>query len=177
MDAWKRKFIDKLNEAQKRSAGQFEQTLDKNVVPVFEDLADFVRTNGFEASSPLREEGRRSFKFELAENAYLLQLFRFSSFGEFELRTEIFAPGSEPVLEKSIGRLGDVTLAWSEEQFQHGLDRFVEMLAKANADDDSAATGEKNKSSDALDDVEPIDSEMTLDESELFEEEELSTTS
>ena len=128
LDGWKQDFLDKLHHAQAACARQFEDALDIAVTPVFEEMATFLRDNSFTVSTPLSESGRRSFKFELAENAYLLAIFRFTSVGEFELRCETFVPGSDPVLEKSVGRITDVNADWARKQFATGLDRFVELL-------------------------------------------------
>lgn len=129
MDSWKSNFLDKLREAQSLCAKQFENALDSFVAPVFDDLSGFLRDNGFQVSSPLNENGRRSFKAELAENAYVLMIFRFAGVGEFELRTEIFAPGVDPTLERDTGRLADIDSDWAEKSFHGSLDRFVELLA------------------------------------------------
>ena len=80
---------------------------------------------------PLCEPGRRSFKFELAENAYLLMIFRSSGVGEFELRTESFVPGGEPALNKKLGRVADFTKEWATERVQAALDTFVDLLSGA----------------------------------------------
>ncbi len=139
VDSWKRSFLDKLHEALSRCGRQFEEALDRAVVPAFDELAAFLRDNGFDVSTPLSELGRRSFKCELAENAYVLMIFRFLSVGEFELRTETFVPGAEPTLEKSVGRLDDVDEAWARAQFEAGLDRFIDLLAdKADAEPSEA---------------------------------------
>lgn len=129
MDSWRRSFLNRLHEARSRFAEQFEEALDQAIVPVFDDLASFLCDNGFTALTPLKEQGRRSFKFELAENAYLLIIFRFSRVGEFELHAEMFAPGSEPLLEKSGGRITDIDRNWAQDHFRAGLDRFVNLLA------------------------------------------------
>lgn len=139
MDTWRRSFLDKLRDAQSQCAAQFEETLNRAVAPVFEDLAGFLRDNGFKVSNPLQEQGRRSYKAELAENAYLLMIFRFSGVGEFELRSETFVPGSEPVLEKSVGRVPDITADWAQTQFRTGLDRFVDLLSKNPATEQTEA--------------------------------------
>ncbi len=133
-ETWKRSFLDKLNKAQAECASRFEAALESHVVPAFEELTPFLRDNGFKVSSPLREQGRRSFKFELAENAYLLMIFRFCGVGEFELRCETFVPGRDPLLKKSVGRLADLDETWANSQIQGGLDRFVGMLAGQTAD-------------------------------------------
>jgi len=135
---WKESFLGKLHEAQSECAKQFEDTLDRVVAPVFEEMSSFLGDNGFKISTPLSESGRRSFKFELAENAYLLMIFRFSGIAEFELRDEVFAPGTEPMLEKSVGRLADIDKEWATSQFQAGLDHFVDLLVGRKAEEPSA---------------------------------------
>ena len=131
--SWKRSFLDKLHKAQAECAKEFEDALTDAVVPVFEDLSAFLRDNGFRVSTPLNEQGRRSFKCELAENAYLLLIFRFSGVGEYELRSETFVPGAEPVLEKSAGNVADIDKDWTQRLFETGLNRFVELLANKPA--------------------------------------------
>lgn len=128
---WKKSFLDKLSQAQSRCAQQFEETLDRSVMPAFEELSSFVREHGFRTSTPLNESGRRSFKFELVENAYMLLIFRFLNVGEFELRSEMFVPGAEPILRKAVGRIADMDSAWSQRQFRGGLDQFVDLLSGA----------------------------------------------
>jgi hypothetical protein len=131
MDDWKRGFSERLRNVQSRWVKQFEDTLDNDFVPAFDDLAGFLRNHGFTASMPLREEGRRSFKFELAENAYLLLIVRAIGIGDFELRTESFAPGCEPRLNKATERVADVNAEWARRRFQQTLDEFVEHLSGA----------------------------------------------
>lgn len=139
MDSWKRTFLNRLHEAQAKCAGQFEEALDRVVGPVFDGLADFLRDNEFKISRPLNEPRRRSFKLELAENAYLLIILRFSGVDAFELSTETFTPGREPILERSLGRVSDLDRDWAQRLFQGGLDRFVELLADEQAAKPSAA--------------------------------------
>lgn len=129
MEDWKRSFVDKLGHAQSQWNRRFEETLDTVIVPVFEEMAAFLRTNGFHVSCPMRQEGRRSHKFELAENAYVLLIFRATSIGEFELRTEHFVPGREPTMNKALCRVAEVNDTWARQQFQSAMDAFIENLA------------------------------------------------
>ena len=138
MDSWKRSFLDKLHQAQAKRVRQFEDALERFVVPVFDGLSDFLRDNEFKVSMPVNEQCRRSFKCELAENAYLLIILRFSGVDELELRTETFVPASEPILEKSVGRVSDITKDWAQSVFQGGLDRFVHLLSGEKAAEPSA---------------------------------------
>jgi len=112
----------------------FEEVLDHTVAPVYEDLSGFLHDNSFKVSMPMNEKGRRSYKFELAENAYLLVIFRFAGVDEYELRNETFIPGHDPILEKFAGRVGDIDREWTESLFRAGLDRFVDSLAGINAE-------------------------------------------
>jgi hypothetical protein len=129
MDGWKKQFMEKLGKAQQTCAKRFEDALDQAVKPAFEDLSQFLRDNGFKVSQPLTEKGRRSFKFELAENAYLLVLVRFGGLGELELRSEAFIPGDKPMMRRFVGGLNEVNPAWAEKQFRTALDQFIDLLA------------------------------------------------
>lgn len=128
-DNWKKQFIDKLGQAQSRCAQRFDEMIERHVSRSYEDVASFVRDHGFRTSTPLSEPGRRSYKFELVENAYLLLLFRFVNVGEFELRSELFVPGCEPLLRKAVGRVADIDDTWAQKLFRGALDQFVEMLS------------------------------------------------
>lgn len=129
MDDWKRAFSDKLTQAQTQWNRRFEETLDTVIVPVYEEFASFLRTNGFHVSAPMRQDGRRSYKFELAENAYLLMIFRATAIGEFEVRSECFVPGGEPTLAKTHCRVAEISETNVRQHFQAALDSFVEHLA------------------------------------------------
>ena len=147
MNKWKEQFLTKLNDAQGRHQTEFEQALDDSIVPAFDDLGSFLNDNGFQTSTPLQEGGRRSFKFELSENAYVLLIFRFSGIGEFELRTETFVPGREPALDKAVGRVSDVSLEWAQTRFQAALDQFVELLGAENTGNNNEGKGKRKQQS------------------------------
>ncbi|MEW6249068.1 MAG: hypothetical protein AB1716_00345 [Planctomycetota bacterium] len=128
MDAWKHSFSEKLAKLQNRWATQLDEALDAAVTPVFNDLQNFLETNGIRASMPLQEEGRRSYKFELAEDAYVLLLFRARGVGEFELTRETFVLGRRPQVRTVSERIGAVDAAWAEREFQTALDEFLNGL-------------------------------------------------
>jgi hypothetical protein len=127
--AWQRSFLDRLNKVQTQWQRQFDEALDRTIVPVFEDAATFARDNGFRVATPLQEDGRRSFKFELSENAYVLLIFRYTGVGEFEARTECFVPGADPSLTKAVMRILDLDDEWARKHFQTALDNLVDLLA------------------------------------------------
>ena len=136
---WKKSFLHKLKDAQQRCAEQFERSLDVVVKPAFDELVEFLKHNGFRSSCPLRDPGRRSYKLELAENAYVLLIFHYQGINEFELRSEIFVPGCEPALERHSHGLADLTDEWAGRAFQRALDAFVERLGAAGSQARSAA--------------------------------------
>lgn len=142
MADWKSKFSEKLKDVQGRWAKQFDEVLDTKVTPVFDDVAQFVRGHGFKTSVPMSEDGRRSFKFELAENAYLLLIFRAEGVGDFEVSRETFVPGREPRQEVLVERLADITETWSRERFEEALDEFVEQLSHSTTSDEAPAEAE-----------------------------------
>jgi len=128
MNNWQNSFLEKLGKVQTQWMRNFETTMERCVTPAFDDVCAFVRDNGFKVSTPLHDDGRRSYKFELSENAYLLMIFRFSGVGEFEVRCESFTPGGEPLLTKSMMRVAEVDEEWATRQFQTALDAFVEAM-------------------------------------------------
>ncbi len=130
MDAWKRSFSEKLAQAQARWAARLDEALDSAVTPVFGELHEFLQNNGITAATPLREKGRRSYKFELSEDAYVLLLFRGRGVGEFELTRETFVLGQRPNVQKLTERLTVLTPEWVQQEFQTALDDFVDRLVE-----------------------------------------------
>lgn len=131
MEDWKRRFAERLSEVQLRWATQFDEAVDNAVVPVFNEMTAFLRDNGVQTAIPLHDKGRRSFKFELAEDAYLLLIFRARAVGEFELSREVFVLGCEPQVRRSTERVSSLTEKWVRKEFQSALDAFVEQLDEA----------------------------------------------
>lgn len=129
VDQWKKSFLSKLKEAQDHCADRFEKVLEDSVQPTYSELASFLQDNGFKIGTPVEERGRRSFKFELSENAYVLCIFRSAGVGEFELRIETLIPGREPSLHKVTGGLGELDKVWARNRFQEALDAFVSLLS------------------------------------------------
>ncbi len=130
MDAWKRSFSEKLAQAQSRWATRLDEALDAAATPVFGELQEFLTNNGITPATPLREKGRRSYKFELAEDAYVLLLFRGRGVGEFELTRETFVLGQRPQVRKTTERLTVLTPEWVQQEFQAALDDFVDLLVE-----------------------------------------------
>jgi hypothetical protein len=132
-DDWKRSFIRKLDQVREHWVQEFEGALAGSVMPAFDDLAEFLRDHGFRLSTPVHDGDRRSFKFELTEDTYLLMIFRFEGPGSFELRSESHVSKAEPVTECVVARLADLDQARARELFQAALDTFVALLCGKSA--------------------------------------------
>ena len=132
MESWKRSFSEKLGQVQARWATRFEDSLEEAVTPIFDELSDFLTHNGLLVTTPVQENGRRTYKFELAEDAYVLLNFRSRGIGEFELSRETFVLGHRPVIRKTTERVSSLSPEWAQREFQGALDTFVELLNGAD---------------------------------------------
>lgn len=131
MDEWQQLFVKKLERVQDRWSERLDEVLDNVAQPVFEELSQFLRHNGFVTATPLRERGRRSFKFEMGEDVYVLVIFEVRSGGEFQLTRQVFAVGEEPQVHRSIERISAVSRKWAQDTYRHALDAFVNLLGGA----------------------------------------------
>jgi hypothetical protein len=131
MDQWKQAFLNKLSQAQSQWISRFDEALNTYFAPVFEEYRQFLADNGFRLSVPMRESGRRSFKFELSENAYLLMILRSTGVGELELRCESFVPSCDPAQSRTIVTVSQVNEEWVTERVRGALETFVDLLSSA----------------------------------------------
>ena len=129
MDAWKQSFVSKLDDARSHWSQRFDNLLESVVNPAFDEFGEFLQNHEFSSSQPMNEPGRRSFKFELSENTYVLRMFRSTGLGSFEVRSECLVPGHDPQNGKSNYRVSDLDDDWARGQFQAALDVFAELLA------------------------------------------------
>lgn len=132
MKDWQQTFVRKLNAAQSQYRQAFERAISGQVNGAFEELGEFLGSNGFTLSTPVNEPGRHAFKFELSENAYVLMTFRAHGVGEFELRGETFAPNHEPAFDRFVGQIAELDREWATQRFQATLNGFVDRLAKSS---------------------------------------------
>ena len=93
---WRDGFVHKLDGLRSRWVGDFKSRVSSEVVPAFDEISSFVAEHGFRASSPVVQPDRQSFKFEMAENAFVLLTLSHESIGDVLLRCEYFAPGAQP---------------------------------------------------------------------------------
>lgn len=127
---WRQSFTRKLEGLRSQWIKNFEEHMRDDVGPAFDEIASFVGEHGFRASSPLVQPDRRSFKFEMTENAYVLMTIRHNSVEEVVVKCEYFAPGADPGEYEVRAGLHEVNRGWAKERFQEALDTFVDALDK-----------------------------------------------
>lgn len=128
---WQSGFLKRLEDLRGDWVKRFESTIAECMEPAFDELSAFVSKHGFRGSAPLRQSDRRSFKFELAENAYVLVTFRHEGIDDMVAMCEYFVPGSQPGSYETRVACGDVNREWACLQFQDALDAFVSAFSTA----------------------------------------------
>jgi hypothetical protein len=136
---WRESFARRVEGLRSQWVKKFEQKLADVVAPAFGEISAFVGEHGFKTTSPLIQSDRRSFKFEMAENAYVLVTVMHGSIEEAVVKCEYFAPGADPGEFEVRAALGEVTKAWASERFQEALDTFVEAVDRSGEPEGSAA--------------------------------------
>jgi len=129
---WKEGFADKVESLRDKWRQQFDVLASEMLEPVFNDLAEFVQQWDFQGTAPQTQSAVRTFKFALAENAYVLVFFRSKSMDGVQWLYECAVPGEGTVKSRvSDAHVTEVTTEWASECFQTALDDFVAKLNEA----------------------------------------------
>lgn len=128
---WQNGFLKRLEELRGDWVKNFEGAISASVEPAFEEVSAFVSKHGFRGVAPLRQSDRRSFKFELAENAYVLVTFRHEGIDDLLATCEYFVPGAQPGCYETRVACADVNREWAVLQFQDALDALVSAFGSA----------------------------------------------
>lgn len=128
MNKWQSSFARSMENVRSHWVKRFEDSVGKHVGPAFEEIAAFVSKHGIKAAAPLKQSDRRSFKFEIAENAYALVSFRHVGMDDVQMTCEYFVPGGDPGSYDTRVSCVDVTREWATAQFQEALDSLVNAL-------------------------------------------------
>ena len=134
MNQWKEQFTQKFGVVRDASRKRFDQLSVETITPLFEEFRDFTRSLGFQPEAPVSSEGVRSFKFGLAENAYMLLTFRLDGWRHCVATADFFVstgPKPEPINAKV--ELGEANAAWVKARFQEPLDRFTDAFVGSMA--------------------------------------------
>lgn len=126
---WKEGFTGKVEALRDKWRQKFDVLASETLEPVFDELTEFVQQWDFQGSAPQTQSAVRTFKFALAENAYVLVFFRSKGLDAVQWLYECALPGEGTVKSRvSDAHVTEVTKEWATECFQTALDEFVAKL-------------------------------------------------
>jgi len=132
MDKWKQGFAEKIEALQDQWRRQFDVLVEETLEPVFSEFDEFVRPWDFQASIPQAQSPVRTFKFTLAEDAYVLVFFRSKGVDTVQCLYEYAIPGQgTSKSRRSDTVVRNVSREWAKDCFQTALDDFVAKLTEA----------------------------------------------
>lgn len=124
-DEWRGSFLKNLESAKGKWGREFEDAMDSTAASVFEEFSSFLSEHGFQCQRPRSAAGRRAFKLEMSENAYVLLTFFHEGVTDVRVKCEYFTPPGNASESESRHSLSDLNRGWFSERFQQALDRFV----------------------------------------------------
>lgn len=138
MSDWQKSFTKRMDGLRDQWARRFEVLAAETLDPAFEELADFLKTQGFESAAPQKQKGLRSFKFALSEDGYVLVTFRNVGLDAVEGEYEYCLPrqGMSECVRAARSNAG-LNAEWVNRCFQQALDAFVERFAQCERSADT----------------------------------------
>lgn len=123
---WQQEFTSKVNALREGWTSQFEAIGDAQVGPVYQAFSDFARRCELKSSAVPDQQGLRSYKFELCEDAYVMLYFRPRGVDQVECDYECFLPGVGRVSGiKSSAAAANLQKEWVDSCFRMALDDLV----------------------------------------------------
>ncbi len=134
MNDWEREFSRKMESLRELSTDSLERFMQADLQTAFEGVTNFLSQWKFQTSTPQTQPGRRSFKFALTEDAYVLVTFRLEGIDSLECEWEY----GIPVVGRIAGlrcssSLRKVDRQWGDSCLQKALDGFLTKLGEADA--------------------------------------------
>jgi len=143
MNKWKQEFARKMEDLGEQSSADFDRFADEVLVPIFRDVSEFVAQWRFQTSIPQSNMGKKSFKFALTENRYLLILFRIEGINTLGCEYECCLPGKECIAgPRNSMILYNANQLWAESCFQTALDDFIEKFSSDKVRQEMSALAE-----------------------------------
>lgn len=140
MNAWQKRFAEKMEVVREVSRGRFSELTEKLLEPIFEEFKVFTYEQGIQSSTPVVTAGFQTFKFAMTENTFLLLTFRLDGLEHCETLAEYFVPK-----EKKLAPIGetielvDANADWVRRTFEQGLERFVDACMRTFAENKNRA--------------------------------------
>lgn len=133
MNDWEKEFMKKMESLHTQSTNCLERFLQEDLHVAFESVSNFLSQWKFQTSTPQTQPGRRSFKFALTEEAYVLVTFHLDGVDNLECESEYGLPGTGRVSGTRCSvSLRKVDRQWGELCFQKALDGLLGKLGEAD---------------------------------------------
>jgi len=134
MSGWREEFVERIAVVRRGVLDLFERFAGETLTAVFEEIRSFTADHGLRGSAPVSKAGLRTFKFSVADNAYVLITFRPRGLDRIEVFSEFTVPNRpkvSPLYDST--ELIEAGQAWAQRSFEQSLDRFAEVMAQALA--------------------------------------------
>jgi len=127
MGNWEAQFSSRMNALHHASSGNFDDLVQAEIMPAFEDLKTFVTSGGFAATAMKGCDKIRPFRFSLSKEMFIDLFFRRRGPAEVTASFQLHHPFTErreAVVLETVP-LSSVTEGWARQQFQICLDEFL----------------------------------------------------
>ncbi|MCH8314397.1 MAG: hypothetical protein IIA64_00355 [Planctomycetes bacterium] len=127
MGKWEEHFATRMNALHHASSGNFDDLVQAEIMPAFEDLKSFVTSGGFTAVAMKGCDKIRPFRFSLSKDMFIDLFFRRRGPAEVTASFQLHHPFTErreAVVLETVP-LSSVTEGWARQQFQVCLDEFL----------------------------------------------------
>lgn len=134
MNGWREEFVERIAVVRRGVLGLFERFAGDTLTAAFDEIRSFTADHGLRGSAPVSQAGLRTFKFSVAENAYVLITFRPRGLDRIEVFSEFTVPNRpkvSPLYDST--ELIEAGRVWAQRAFEQSLDRFAEVMAQALA--------------------------------------------
>jgi hypothetical protein len=132
MNGWEKEFSKKMESLRDQSSKCLDRFMEESLEGAFGAVSAFLSQWNFQASMPQTQPGRRSFKFAMTEDAYVLIFFRLDGLDTLECESEYWIPGHG----RNSGYCANISLRnadreWGESCFHKALDGFIARFGEA----------------------------------------------
>ena len=127
MGKWEEHFATRMNALHHASSGNFDDLVQAEIMPAFEDLKTFVTSGGFAAIAMQGCDKIRPFRFSLSKEMFIDLFFTRKGPAEVTASFQLHHPFTkkrEAVILETVP-LSSVTEGWARQQFQVCLDEFL----------------------------------------------------
>ncbi len=127
MGTWEEHFATRMNALHHASSGNFDDLVQAEIMPAFEDLKTFVTSGGFAAIAMKGCDKIRPFRFSPSKEMFIDLFFTRKGPAEVTASFQLHHPFTErrEAVKLETVPLSDVTEGWARQQFQVCLDEFL----------------------------------------------------